>query len=260
MRTVTDFSTLFSIVIALGLVVTAVMIGDNNPEGFLDVRSFLIVILGTFFLVIASFSFNDIWRSKSLIVRTVFYHADDPEDAGFSALEAAEYARKKGILALQNRDDLMYRHRFFTKGLTMVIDGMKVEEIQPLLRGEIAATAERHRISASILRKAAEISPAMGLIGTLIGLVQMLANLDDPASIGPAMAIALLTTLYGAILAYMVFIPLASKLERNSNNEILLMNVYLEAILSIGRKENPRRLEMAINAILPPSKRISYFI
>ena len=99
----------------------------------------------------------------------------------------------------------------------------------------------------------------MGLIGTLIGLVQMLGNLTDPATIGPAMAVALLTTLYGAALAYIIFIPLASKLERNSDVEQIVMKIYESAVLSIGRKENPRRLQMLLNAILPPAERVHYF-
>ena len=118
---------------------------------------------------------------------------------------------------------------------------------------------ERHRRSASILRRAAEISPAMGLIGTLIGLVQMLANLSDPESIGPAMAVALLTTFYGAILGTAVLSPMAAKLERNSNEEAMLRSMVMIAMSSIARQDNPRRLEMLLNSELPPSKRIKYF-
>jgi chemotaxis protein MotA len=118
---------------------------------------------------------------------------------------------------------------------------------------------QRHHKSASVLKKAAEFAPAMGLIGTLIGLVQMLGNLDDPASIGPSMAVALLTTFYGAVLANMVFSPMASKLERNSGEEAIVNSIYVMGASSIGRQENPRRLEMLLNSVLPPAKRIQYF-
>jgi chemotaxis protein MotA len=118
---------------------------------------------------------------------------------------------------------------------------------------------QRHAKSTSVLRKMAEFAPAMGLIGTLIGLVQMLSSLSDPSTIGPAMAIALLTTFYGALLANFVFLPLAAKLERNSQEEVLVNNVYLMGAASIGRQENPRRLEMLLNSVLPPSKRVRYF-
>ena len=110
-----------------------------------------------------------------------------------------------------------------------------------------------------VLRKMGEFSPAMGLIGTLVGLVQMLGHLDDPSTIGPSMAVALLTTFYGAVLANIVFLPLASKLERNSAEETLVNNVYLMGAASIGRQENPRRLEMLLNSVLPPAKRVRYF-
>jgi chemotaxis protein MotA len=127
------------------------------------------------------------------------------------------------------------------------------------MRKDMNATIGRHQKGANIMKKAGDIAPAMGLIGTLIGLVQMLGNLDDPSSIGPSMAVALLTTFYGAVLANMVFMPLAAKLERNSGEEELLNSVYMVGAVSIGRQENPRRLEMLINSILPPSKRVSYF-
>ena len=99
----------------------------------------------------------------------------------------------------------------------------------------------------------------MGLIGTLVGLIQMLGNLEDPSTIGPAMAVALLTTFYGAILANMVFTPLASKLERNASEDTLINHLYVMASASIGRQENPRRLEMLLNTILPPGHRVEYF-
>jgi chemotaxis protein MotA len=113
--------------------------------------------------------------------------------------------------------------------------------------------------AAAVLRRAAEISPAMGLIGTLVGLVQMLGSLDDPATIGPAMAVALLTTFYGAIMANMLLSPLAAKLERHAADEALVMTLDVTTAASISRQENPRRLEMLLNAALPPAQRTKLF-
>ncbi|MEC7029070.1 MAG: MotA/TolQ/ExbB proton channel family protein, partial [Pseudomonadota bacterium] len=132
-------------------------------------------------------------------------------------------------------------------------------DIDRVLGQEVDALAERHRRSASILRRASEVAPAMGLIGTLVGLVQMLAQLDDPSSIGPAMAVALLTTFYGAIMGTVILGPLAAKLERNSGDETMIKNLILTAMGSIARQENPRRLEMLLNSELPPEHRIRYF-
>jgi chemotaxis protein MotA len=182
-----------------------------------------------------------------------------PSAAAYRMLELAEQARREGLLGLQRRLDRLADEPFLRKAVSLVIDGTPGEELERLLEREVNAVRQQLEGSASIFRKAAEVAPAMGLIGTLVGLVQMLSNLQDPASIGPAMAIALLTTFYGAILAYMVFSPLASKLERDTDEQELVQNVYLLGIASIGRKENPRRLEMQINALLPPAHRVSYF-
>jgi chemotaxis protein MotA len=143
--------------------------------------------------------------------------------------------------------------------MTMLVDGIAVEEIERNLTFETHAMMQRHVRSTGILRRAAEVSPAMGLIGTLLGLVQMLGSLNDPESIGPAMAVALLTTLYGALLANVVFLPLASKLERNSATELLINQIYILGSTSIGRQENPRRLELVLNTILPANQRVKYF-
>ena len=141
----------------------------------------------------------------------------------------------------------------------MVVDGSNGDEIEKVLKEKINAIANRHGKSVSVIRKLAEVSPAMGLIGTLVGLVQMLGNLDDPSTIGPSMAVALLTTFYGAVLSNMVFSPLATKLERNSAEEALLNTIYITGVTSIGRQENPRRLEMLLNTLLPPAQRVQVF-
>ena len=120
------------------------------------------------------------------------------------------------------------------------------------LAQDLDALVERHRRSASILRRGSEIAPAMGLIGTLIGLVQMLADLQNPETIGPSMAVALLTTFYGAILGTAVLAPMAAKLERNSNDEAMIRTLTMMAMASIARQDNPRRLEMLLNSELPP--------
>ncbi|MFD1379058.1 motility protein A [Fodinicurvata halophila] len=137
------------------------------------------------------------------------------------------------------------------KAISLVVDGIPADDVARILEREVYATMQRHMKSAGILRRAGEVAPAMGLIGTLIGLVQMLGRLEDPSTIGPAMAVALLTTFYGAVLANMVFTPLASKLERNADVEAQVNQIYAMGTASIGRQENPRRLEVALNSILP---------
>ena len=141
----------------------------------------------------------------------------------------------------------------------MVVDGSEAAEVERIMQSELQATTERQVRTVNVLRKAAEISPAMGLIGTLVGLVQMLGNLEDPSTIGPSMAVALITTFYGAVLANLVFIPLASKLERNAVEDALVNEMHVMAADSIARQENPRRLKMLLNTVLPPENKIVYF-
>ncbi len=257
-KSVMDLGTIIGLVCGFGLVITAIVMG-GSAKSFINAPAFLIVLGGTFAVTTMCFSLPEMARSAQVITKTIFHTTRDPADAAIQVLQIAELARKQGVLSLQNMLDSVRAEPFLYKGVTMVVDGTPGEEVENIMRQHLHATVQRHAKSTSVLRKAAEFAPAMGLIGTLIGLVQMLANLDDPSSIGPSMAVALLTTFYGAVLANMVFMPLAAKLERNSVEEALVHNVYLMGAASIGRQENPRRLEMLLNSVLPPSKRVQYF-
>jgi chemotaxis protein MotA len=162
-------------------------------------------------------------------------------------------------LALQEKEREIERGSLLAKGIKLIVDGTTIEEVEQVIAQDIQSSLDRNKKSAAILRRAADIAPAMGLIGTLIGLVQMLSSLDKPGDIGPFMAVALLTTLYGALLAYMVLTPLASKIERNSDEQFLLNKIYLIALVCIGKQESPRKLERLINTVLPPSKKLKTF-
>lgn len=253
-----DAATIIGIVIAFALVIAAIVLG-GSPDSFINPPSILIVIGGTIGITTACFSLGEMLRSGKLIMKTVLYRNQDPSTIAVQTIRIAEVARKQGVLQLQNVLDNIKREEFFHKGLALIVDGTPADEVENMMIGELEAMAGRHHKGANILRKAAEFAPAMGLIGTLIGLVQMLGNLDDPSTIGPSMAVALLTTFYGAVLSNMVLMPLASKLERNSEEEILINQLYILATASIGRQENPRRLEMMLNSILPPQRRVKYF-
>lgn len=253
-----DFSTVLGILSAFGLIGLAIA-ASGTGRSFIDVPSILIVLGGTMGVTLASFSFQEFLRTPSVVFHNIFEKHYEAREVALTMLDLAEAARKKGLLAMQE-DMAKYRDNpFLTKGMHMVIDGVEPEEVERVMRQEIHSTSERHQQGALVLRKMAEVAPAMGLIGTLIGLVQMLGNLDDPSKIGPAMALALLTTMYGATMAYAFFSPLASKLERNSAEEMLVRTLLLRGVVSIGKQENPRRLEMLLNTILPPASRVQYF-
>ncbi|NMM46358.1 flagellar motor protein MotA [Rhodospirillaceae bacterium KN72] len=253
-----DLATILGLIGAAALVGSAIVLG-GSPSSFVDWPSVLIVIGGTFGVVTACFSLRDIAESARIIGRAFFRSNLDAGEAALQLLQLAQIARFRGVLAIQNYMPAVEDREMLRAGLAMVVDGTPGEDVERIMRREVQSTAQRSARAVSILKKAAEISPAMGLIGTLVGLIQMLANLDDPNSIGPSMAVALLTTFYGALLSNMVFTPLAAKLERNAAEEMILNQLYVMAAASIGRQENPRRLEMLFNTILPPSARIDYF-
>lgn len=254
-----DLATVIGLGGTAALIAVALVLG-GSAASFVDGPAVLIVIGGTMLVTTACFSVADVRRTLGVLRTTVRAPGRAPTEAALRVLTLADVARRQGLLKMQGPAlDLLKREPILHKGLSLVIDGTPEAEVEGILRGETQAGMERQRTAVQVLRKAAEIAPAMGLIGTLIGLVQMLGNLDDPATIGPSMAVALLTTFYGAILGTVVFTPLASKLERNAQDEALVGRVYILGVVSIGRRDNPRRLEMQINSVLPPGSRVSVF-
>lgn len=253
-----DLATLLGLGGGFALIAAAIVLG-GNWSAFIDMPSVLIVIGGTLAVTTICFSLSEVLQAQRLLFKTLIAPTRDPSEASIDLLRLAESARKNGVLSLERELARLGGAPFLAKGLTLVVDGGSADDVERMMRRELYAIEGRHGRGAGVLRKSAELAPAMGLIGTLIGLVQMLGHLDDPAKIGPGMAVALLTTFYGAVMSTLVFTPLAAKLERNSAEESVLNQIYLLAITSIARQENPRRLELQINAMLPPARRIRYF-
>ncbi len=253
-----DLATIFGLGGGIILVAAAILLGGSGAA-FFDIPSMLIVLGGTFTVTMISFSIPEMLNTQRLILQTIFITRDDVQNIAREVIGISERARRQGEKDIERLMKSIRDKPMLARGFAMILDGIPPAEVEHMLRQEVSAMVNRHNRSAGVLRRAAEVAPAMGLIGTLVGLVQLLGNLQQPESIGPAMALALLTTLYGTVLANMVFVPLASKLERNSANEAMVMNVYALGAASISRQESPRRLEMLINSILPPSKRVRYF-
>lgn len=257
-RTRIDLVTIIGLVSALGLIIFAIAMG-NSDANFINPPSFMIVVLGTMAATSVSYTTDELRRAGGIIGNSLFHKSHDHSTMARQLMDIAMLARKKGLLALASIDSELRKEPFLARAVQLVTDGYDGDDIDRILGQEVDALVERHRQSAGIARRASEIAPAMGLIGTLVGLVQMLAELENPSAIGPAMALALLTTFYGAIMGTVVLGPLAAKLERNSNDEAMTKNMVLMAMSSIARQENPRRLEMLLNSELPPHERIRYF-
>lgn len=253
-----DLATLLGLGCGLGLVAVALAMG-GDLGAFFDLASVLIVLGGTAAVTAVSFAPADLAAALRLIGQTFGARSRAPQATARFALQLAEVARRNGPLALQPMLGSVKREPLLHRAIELIIDGLPSEDVERILRTEIEADQARARAGAGVLRRAAEVAPAMGLIGTLVGLVQMLGGLSDPSTIGPAMAIALLTTFYGAILGSMVLSPLAGKVERNADAQALADSLFMLAAGSVARQENPRRLEILINTVLPPEHRLSTF-
>lgn len=253
-----DVATILGVTGAFGVIAAAMVLG-GSAKSFVDLPAVLIVFGGTFLVTAASFTVEDLRRVSGIALRAVLYQIDSPSDAARRILFLSDRARRSGPLGLSGITRPLKPSRFLAQAVELVADGLATEEIDLILTRERGAMRERHRRCADILRRAGETAPAMGLIGTLVGLIQMLGNLDDPSTIGPSMAVALLTTFYGALLATLVFNPLASKLERTSDVEAAVNEIYAVGAVSISRQENPRRLELLLNTLISPDERVTFF-
>ncbi len=253
-----DFATILGLVLSFGLIGGAIAIGQSDAQ-FFNMPSVLIVIFGTITATCISFTGFELSESGTVISRALFRPIRNFSGLATSMMDLAVIARKKGVLALSMYETQTAKEPFLKHALGIVVDGYNAEDVRRILQQDIDLEEERQKRAAGILRRGSEVAPAMGLIGTLVGLVQMLANLEDPETIGPAMAVALLTTFYGAILGTVVLAPLAAKIEKNASDDVTAKTMALRTSMSIIKQENPRNLEMLLNALLPPSQRIRYF-
>ena len=246
-----DLATLIGIIGSFAFVIMAMLLG-GTVEMFLDVTSVLIVVGGTTFVVMMKYNMGQFFGAVKIAMKAFVFKIEASDLLIEKIVEMADAARKGGFLALEEAE---ITNSFMQKGIDMLVDGHDAEVVRNTLQNDIRLTAERHERGAAIFQNFGDVAPAMGMIGTLIGLVAMLSNMDDPKSIGPAMAVALLTTLYGALIANMVAIPIADKLKLRSDEEKLNRHLILEGVLGIQDGLNPRVIEGALRNYLPESKR-----
>ncbi len=252
-----DLSTVIGILAAFGLMVSAIMQGGSLLI-FVNIPSVIIVIGGTIGTALVHYPFGEVFGAFG-VARKAFFHKDiAPSETISKLINYAGKARKEGILSLQSVMNEI-EDEFFLKGLQMAVDGQEPEALKDMLEREIEYVMDRHDKGADIFVSLAAYSPAMGMIGTLIGLVQMLQTMDDPSSIGPAMAVALLTTFYGAVIANVVCTPMSGKLKLRSASEVLNKTLITEGMKSILEGENPRLMEQRLHAFVSPKLRESNF-
>ncbi|MBP9693209.1 MAG: MotA/TolQ/ExbB proton channel family protein [Alphaproteobacteria bacterium] len=253
-----DYMTIFGSIGAVALMSVSMLMGGSLML-FVDIPSFLIVIGGTIAVTMIATHFADFKALPKILKWSLFERKNNPTQIARKMILLAMIAKQKGILTLENYIQEFKDDAFMQRCIVNLTDGTSPKDLEEILKTDLASMAYRHQKGIAIIRQGADVAPAMGLIGTLIGLVQMLGQLSDPSTIGPSMSLALITTFYGAILGSMFLNPLANKLERNSEEEVLIMKLRMIGTISIAKQDNPRRLEMLLNTILPTAKRIKYF-
>jgi len=246
-----DLATLLGMLGAIAVVLAAIVTG-GSPMVFLNVPSILIVVAGTVLVVMIKFSLAQFFGAFKVASRAFFFKLEDPNRIIEQLVQLATVVRKEGLLALEEND---VENPFLQKGLQLLVDGNSREVVEALLQKELQLTMDRHKWGAAVFSSTGDVAPAMGMIGTLIGLVQMLSSMDDPKSIGPAMAVALLTTLYGAFIANAIAIPIADKLKLRKVEESRINAMCLDGVLAIKDGQNQRIIEGMLKTYLAPKQR-----
>ncbi len=246
-----DIATVVGIVLGAGLVVGSILLGGSLMM-FVNIPSILIVVGGTIAATLTSERLPVCIAAIKIALQAFNQPTHAVNETIDTLVNLANVMRKNGLLALENEkiDDA-----FLAKGVRMALDGVDPSAVRSALVGELQSLRDRHKKGQRMFRFMGATAPAMGMVGTLIGLVQMLQTMSDPSSIGPAMAVALLTTLYGALLAFFLFNPIADKLEGRTKDEVRNMAVIVEGIESVLNKENPRIIRERLEAFLDPEHR-----
>lgn len=241
-----DIATIVGIISAVAIVISAIIIGEN-PAIFVNLQGILIVLGGTFATTLVRFPLKQVLKTAE-VVKNAFNHSlQTPYEVIDELVSLARKSRKEGLLSLE---DYQTDDQFLARGLQLIVDGAESEAVETILMTEIRYVRQRHSQGQDILKSVGEAAPAFGMIGTLIGLVLMLANMQDVETLGPAMAVAILTTLYGSLIANVFALPLAKKLEIRSRQESLVRELMLVGLISISKGENPRMIETVLKAFL----------
>lgn len=249
-----DIGTIGGLVAGLALIAWGIMNGGVGFAAYVDASSVIIVLGGTIAAGFIAYPMQKMLGIGAIISKAMNNPADDTGEIIAKILELANIARREGLLALEEAVTEV-KDAFLKKGVTLIVDGTDPDLVKSILETELSFVSDRHTEGRGIFDTLATLAPAFGMVGTLIGLVAMLQTLDDPSSIGPSMAVALLTTFYGSLLANLLFIPVSKKLEVKSADELLTREIMIEGLLSIQAGENPRIIEEKLKAFLPPKVR-----
>ncbi|NOR65444.1 MAG: motility protein A [Candidatus Scalindua sp.] len=251
-----DIATPAGLLIGFVLLIISVIMGGgvSGIAAFINIPSMMIVIGGTICATLVRYPLQRVTGVISLIMKTIFVKLSSPQVEMQNLIEYAKIARREGLLALENKI-VDIKDTFLSKSIQLLVDGTDSDGLRSILEKEIENVRGRHSIGKGVLESMGTVAPAFGMMGTLIGLVLMLRELDDPSKIGVGMATALITTFYGVLLANLIFLPMSGKLDVRSKEETLLKELILEGVVSIQSGDNPSIVEEKLKGFLSPSQR-----
>ncbi len=248
-----DLATLLGVIVAAGLVIGSILMGGSG-SWFINYPSMMIVLGGTMGATLINYPLADVVSVFKVTKNAFRQKSYQPISIIPKMVQFAKRARREGILSFEAQLKTI-EDPFLVRCMQMAIDGMEAESIDEVLNTEIMCLEERHRLGAEICSTMGSFAPAIGMLGTIIGLVQMLMQMTDPTAIGAPMAVALLTTFYGTLLANLLFLPISGKLKVRSRQEILAKQMVLQGILAIQAGDNHRIVEQKLKAFIAPQAR-----
>lgn len=249
-----DIATLLGLIGAIGLIVGSMVLGTAPLTAYMDIPSVLVVIGGAMAACMICFPLKSILGTPKVMMKVLLNKSEDLQALIQQLVALAETARRDGLLALESKIAEI-KNPLVKAGIQMAVDGATPESVEEVLRTEVSALSTRHKEGKSIMDQAGRFAPAYGMIGTLMGLIMMLSDMSDPSGIGAGMAVALITTLYGAIAANVVFQPFAEKLGLLSKKELMATEIAIRGVLAIQSGESPRAIDQKLQTFIPPKQR-----
>jgi len=248
-----DLATLIGLAGTIAAILAAILMG-GPMDIFINAPGLMIVFAGTMTVVLMKYPLSVAAHAMKAAAKAFLHKVQTPSELIDKCVELANIARKEGVLGLEQVE---IQNEFLRRGVQLVVDGSDADLVRKMMNTDINQTIERHEEGQSIFKSIGDVAPAMGMIGTLIGLVQMMANMDDPKALGPAMAVALLTTLYGAVIANVLALPIADKLALRSKQERMTKQLIVEGITAIQEGLNPRVVDDLLKTYLPGHMRVA---
>ncbi|HEY8490793.1 MAG TPA: flagellar motor protein [Dehalococcoidia bacterium] len=249
-----DIATLIGFVVGLGAIIGSTILEGGTPAALINAPAALIVFGGTIGAALISFPLKRIMAVPKAVVNAFTERGHDADEVVSHFVTMADRARREGLLSLEEEGQRI-DDPFLRKGILLMIDGTDPELLRSILEIDIDALEKRHEESFGILEAAGGYAPTMGIIGTVMGLINVLSHLEDPSNLGHSIAVAFIATFYGVFSANIIWLPLANKLKKKSEEERRMREVMLEGIMSIQAGDNPRIVQEKLEGFLPPSMR-----